>query len=660
MSTSLESGGIVGGYRIESLLGRGGMAAVYLAEDGRLKRKVALKVLSPELAADEAFRRRFVDESERLASVDHPNIIPIYEAGQDDGHLFIAMRYVDSTDLKELIASEGHLSPERAVSIVTQVAGALDAAHAKGLVHRDVKPANVLVAVGSGGDGSDHAYLSDFGLTKRTQETSGLTKTGVFMGSIDYVAPEQISGKGVDGRTDQYALACVLFQCLTGRTPYPRDDDAAVLFSHLSEPPPSVTGTDPDLPPAIDAVLARAMAKEQDDRYASCLDFARAARAALLQPSGEATGDPAAAGPPGMPSAPSRTVIATPALVEEPPPKRRGRRIAIAAGAGIVALGLVAGGLALLGGGNDGRTTLGGADDGRTTLVALDANDGSAISTLHDEAFSEHLWGILSIEDGDLWQATEDSLVRRDDQTGEILDTLPIEGAWQTMTGGFGYVWIAHPSAPGETEIERMSPLSGTSKTIKVDGDAADLRAGNGSIWFLSEDGNLAEIDPVSMKVVDTYDTGAVTPGLAVPLAGFVWICECEVGRVAQFDPRTGEIVKELDLPEHGFVIGVDTTDPENERVWLLDPEANTLTPIDPATGEVGRSVGVGGAAITDAKVVGDSLWVASQTEVTRIELPSLDQHVFEVPDGVSAGSLAPTPDGSIVWVANCGCPIEH
>jgi len=279
---------------------------------------------------------------------------------------------------------------------------------------------------------------------------------------------------------------------------------------------------------------------------------------------------------------------------------------------------------------------------------------------LHDEAFSEHLWGILSIEDGDLWQATEDSLVRRDEKTGEILDTFPIQGTWESMTGGFGYVWIAHPFAPGETEIERMSPLSGNSKTIKVDGDPADLRAGNGSIWFLAEDGTLSKIDPVSMKVVDTYDTGAVTPGTAVPLAGFIWICECEVGRVAQFDPRTGEIVKELDLPEHGFVIGVDTTDPQNERVWLLDPEANTLTPIDPVTGEVGRSVGVGGAAITDAKVVGDSLWVASQTEVTRIDLPSLDKHLFPAPDGVSAGSVAPTPDGSIVWVANCGCPIEQ
>ncbi|HJY32836.1 MAG TPA: serine/threonine-protein kinase, partial [Actinomycetota bacterium] len=359
MSTSLESGGVVGGYRIESLLGRGGMAAVYLAEDGRLKRKVALKVLSPELAADEAFRRRFVDESERLASVDHPNIIPVYEAGQDNGHLFIAMRYVDSTDLKKLIASEGRLSPERAASIVTQVAGALDAAHSKGLVHRDVKPANVLVAVGSGGDGSDHAYLSDFGLTKRTQETSGLTKTGFFMGTIDYVAPEQIGGSGVDGRTDQYALACVLFECLTGRTPYSRDDDAAVLYSHLSEPPPSVTEAVPGLPRAIDAVLAGGMAKEKNDRYSSCLEFARAARSALLDPSGETVVEPSATPSPGVPFAHTPTVIAAPALVEEPSPKRRGRRIAIVVGAVILALGVVAGGLALLSGGGDaGRTTL--------------------------------------------------------------------------------------------------------------------------------------------------------------------------------------------------------------------------------------------------------------------------------------------------------------
>ena len=196
MARSLEAGDTVAGYRIETLLGRGGMAAVYLAEHDRLKRKVALKVLSPELAADESFRQRFAAESERLASVDHPNIIPIYEGGEDGDLLFIAMRYVESTDLKRLIAEQGGLDAERTVSIIAQVAGALDSAHAKGLVHRDVKPANILVAIGAGTDGTDHAYLSDFGLTKRTEETSGLTRTGYFMGTIDYVAPEQITRQG--------------------------------------------------------------------------------------------------------------------------------------------------------------------------------------------------------------------------------------------------------------------------------------------------------------------------------------------------------------------------------------------------------------------------------------------------------------------------------
>ena len=282
MARSLEPGDTVAGYRIETLLGRGGMAAVYLAEHDRLKRKVALKVLSPDLAADETFRRRFVAESERLASVDHPNIIPVYEAGEDDSLLYIAMRYVDTTDLKRLIAEQGSLDPERALSIVGQVAGALDAAHAKGLVHRDVKPANVLVAIGAGADGEDHAYLSDFGLTKRTEDTAGLTRTGYFMGTIDYVAPEQVSGRPIDGRTDQYALGCVLFESLSGVPPYRRNDDGAMIFAHLSEPPPSVTELRPELPAEIDEVIATAMAKNKEDRYPYCVAFARAAKAAIL------------------------------------------------------------------------------------------------------------------------------------------------------------------------------------------------------------------------------------------------------------------------------------------------------------------------------------------------------------------------------------------
>ena len=650
MAPSLETGGVVAGYRIEKLLGRGGMAAVYLAEDPRLKRKVALKVLAPELADDEAFRRRFITESERLASVDHPNIIPIYEAGEDGDLLFIAMRYVDSTDLKQLIVSEGGLPPERAISIVTQVAGALDAAHARGLVHRDVKPANILVAAGSGGE---HAYLSDFGLTKRTQESSGLTKTGHLMGTIDYVAPEQISGKGVDARTDQYALACVLFECLTGHPPYPKDDDAAVLFSHISEPPPKVTTERPLLPQELDDVVATGMAKDKDERFPTCLELANAARSALA---GTATEDAAA---PRVSVPPKRSVVALPVSSDVETIPRVRKRLLVGVAAGVVALGLAIGGFLLLGGdeGNQGGGAAAGSG-ARVTVVALDANTGKVLTERTDDAFTQHLWRILRVEDGSLWQATESSLVRRDPVTGEIQDTIPIP-AWQALDSGFGYIWTANHFSPGLTEIDRISPLSGQTRSMRVDGDLVDMRTGNGAVWLLTSDGNLQKIDPISRKVVATYDTGAVTPGAVVPIGAYVWICECESGHIAQFDPRKGEIVQRLELPQHGFIFGVDSTSPDGERVWLLDPDLNTLTPIDPTTGEVGASIGVGGARITDATIAGGAMWVSSQTEVTKIDLDTFQQHIFPVPDGVSAGSVAPTPDGSLVWVANCGCPIQ-
>ena len=194
---------------------------------------------------------------------------------------------------------------------------------------------------------------------------------------------------------------------------------------------------------------------------------------------------------------------------------------------------------------------------------------------------------------------------------------------------------------------------------MQVDGAMVDMRTGNGAVWVLATDGNLLKIDPITRKVVKTYETGAVNPGFVVPIGGYVWICECESGHIAQFDPRTGQIVQRLDLPQHGFIFGVDSTSPDGERVWLLDPELNTLTPIDPETGEAGAPIGVGGAQITDATIAGGAMWVSSQTEVTKIDLDTFEQHVFPVPDGVSAGSVAPTPDGSLVWVANCGCPIQ-
>jgi YVTN family beta-propeller protein len=288
MST-YEPGSEIAGYRIESLVGRGGMAVVYRAEDLRLGRKVALKLLSAQLADSEQFRQRFIRESRLAASLDHPNIVPIYEAGEADGQLFIAMRYVLGSDLKGLLVEQGgRLPADRTLRLLVQIGDALDSAHRAGLVHRDVKPGNILVVAGHErarpGQG-DHVYLTDFGLTKRAAELSGgLTGTGHFLGTVDYVSPEQIQGRPVGAGTDIYALGCVLYECLTGQLPFRRDDDAALLWAHLVESPPPVTGIRPELPGAVDAVVARAMAKDPADRYESCEEMVRDLELALDMP----------------------------------------------------------------------------------------------------------------------------------------------------------------------------------------------------------------------------------------------------------------------------------------------------------------------------------------------------------------------------------------
>src|SRR5512132_3497645 len=233
------------GYRIERVLGRGGMSVVYLAEDLSLKRQVALKLLAPLLADDDAFRERFLEESQLAASLDHPNVVPVYAAGEAGDELYIAMRYVEGHDLKVLLRA-GALDPERVIRICSQVAEALDFAHERGLVHRDVKPSNVLL------DAKEHVYLADFGLTKRLGE--GRAVEPALFGTIDYVAPEQIRGEEIDRRVDVYALGCLLYECLVGSSPFHRGSDAATLFSYLEDTPPPL--------PGLDNVLSRALAKE--------------------------------------------------------------------------------------------------------------------------------------------------------------------------------------------------------------------------------------------------------------------------------------------------------------------------------------------------------------------------------------------------------------
>ena len=292
----LEPGTRVTGYRVEQALGAGGMAVVYRARDERLGRLVALKVLAPALAADEEFRRRFTAESRAAAAVDHPHIIPIYEAGQAGLALFIAMRLVTGGDLRGVLAREGPLPPERAAQFLSPVASALDAAHRAGLVHRDVKPANVLVDTDP--SRPEHVYLSDFGISKGAASSAALTGSGQYLGTPDYTSPEQAKGLAVDGRADQYALACVAWQLLTGTVPFQRDQGLDVLFAHLHEPPPPLDTVRPGLPAAAGQVLAKAMAKEPGERYRSCGEFTDALRDALaLPPYRAAVPTPAATGP---------------------------------------------------------------------------------------------------------------------------------------------------------------------------------------------------------------------------------------------------------------------------------------------------------------------------------------------------------------------------
>jgi serine/threonine-protein kinase len=334
----------LGSYRIESVIAAGGMGVVYRAHDLRLDRRVALKLLREDLASDEEFRRRFITESRSAAALDHPNILPVFDAGEIDGVLYIASRLVAGLDLRGLLAREGVLGVEAALGLAAQVAAALDAAHEHGLVHRDVKPANVLV-VRDQADRTDHAYLIDFGVTKRRGVEERHTAAGQFVGTPEYVAPEQVSEAPVDGRADVYALACVLYECLVGEPPFPRATTVDVLHAHLHESPPRASRARTGLPPALDEALLRGMAKNPNRRPQTARALIAAARAAA---------DGGAAVPRAPREAPTAVHPGAPAPFAAPAPARRSRLALIGvATAVIVAAGAAAGAVVALSGASD-------------------------------------------------------------------------------------------------------------------------------------------------------------------------------------------------------------------------------------------------------------------------------------------------------------------
>ena len=603
------------GYRIAAVLGRGGMGIVYLAEDLRLKRRVALKLLSPRLADDERFRERLLAESELAASLDHPNIIPIYEAGEVDGRIFISMRYVEGSDLKTVLRS-GPLAPGAALALVAQVASALDAAHTQGLVHRDVKPSNVLIAPAAGHEGADHAYLADFGLTKRLSD-SGPGEAGdeQLLGTVEYVAPEQIRGDEVDGRADVYSLGCLLYECLAGEPPFPRASDAAVLFAHLQEEPPTL--------PGLEQVLAKALTKSPDDRYQTGRELVDAARKALG--------------------------VAEPRSARWP-------RVALAGGALTIAAVLLA--VFLVRGSGSGAV----AAPGR--LIRIDPKTNRATKTL---AIGQDPSGI-AVGAGHVWMTSlpDSSLWRIDPKTSEtkrisvgvtplgvavksgvafgqpiasavsggiafvaggggvtMVDAISGQqtGTIQTgdatvIAGGRGGVWAVAGTVDrlvdtsfGVGKVERkvaITPAAPVDEAHARD-DEAGIAVGEGSVWVLGDtvDRHLWRIDPVGRRVVAVIRLPFAPGGIAAGLGG-VWVTAQLDDRVLRVDPKTNRIVATIPVGRAAWGVAVGSG-----GVWVANTLDGTVSRIDPGTNRVVATIRVG-ASPKQVAVGAGSVWVAA------------------------------------------------
>ncbi|MBW3607738.1 MAG: protein kinase [Actinobacteria bacterium] len=630
-------------YRIEGLAGRGGMGVVYRATQLSLERTVALKVIAPALADDEDFRRRFVAESKAAASVEHPNVIPVYYAGEREGVLFIVMRYVDGPDLRALVRAEERLAPERAAHIVAQLGGALDAAHRHGLVHRDVKPANVLL----GGD--DHPYLTDFGLTKRTATSAGgeLSRAGGWVGTLGYVAPEQIRGERVDARTDVYALGCVLVFALTGKAPYSGDSDEATLWAHLNAPPPTES-----VPPDFEGVVARGLAKDPSDRYPSAGDLGRAAlraagRSATTVPERNVGRGPAAPATEETAATPGRGAAAPP-VVADPDgdtrlsPAEAGtaaapaaggadgsggmggrRRAALAAGAVLlVALAVV---LALLSDSDDGGTgtpapTTAGDGDRTRSAAVVDVTRTELLTRPNALTIaSGHVWA-LSNRTGDL--------VLVDAETGEPRERLNVGKGGSSLAAGFNSVWVTKETTssvlrfnarsrrratggsiriaqPGRNvavvtgaravwvgvrndspddrspeAVVRIDPTTRAQRTIEIAGGVQDLAVGEGALWVSNRFGSTVTRIGVSDGRRAVISVGAGPKGIAVG-EGAVWVASSGGDEITRINPRSLQTrsIALGAIPERLTVGG--------GSVWVTAREAGRLIRIDAHTREV-------------------------------------------------------------------------
>jgi ABC-type transport system substrate-binding protein/tRNA A-37 threonylcarbamoyl transferase component Bud32 len=522
MRPQVRTGTLLAGFRVVSFLGEGAMGTVYLAEEANTRRRVALKLLAPELARDERFRRRFLRETQLAASLDHEHIVRTLGSGEEDGALYLAMAYVEGSDLREVLRREARLAPERAIDLVEQVADALDAAHAAGLVHRDVKPGNILVT--SVAD-REHAYVCDFGLARHVSSVSSLTGDRGFVGTIDYVPPEQIEGGAIDRRADVYSLGCVLYECLAGARPFDRESELSVVFAHLNEPPPRPTDLRPELPEAFDSVFASALAKSPDDRYSSCGELAAAAKAALR----------------------GKTYI-----------RRRVRRqrllvagVAVLAAAGATAAGLL---LSRGAGGHEAQAAASRSISLRPdALNLIDARTRRVVGRVGSRAagFANGV-GSIAFSKTAAWATTANqTLVRVSLPADKVtrIDRLPwVPG--NVATSGDS-VWVVQD---GGQEVMRLDARTGKlAGSFDISGDPTGSNAdgvvyADGSLW-LSRGNGVVRADPKTGRVAHRY---AAPSRYLVFADGEIWAGEPGSGQIWKIDPATNSIVQRQKL--HGWL----------------------------------------------------------------------------------------------------------
>ncbi len=655
----IDSGARLGSYVLGERIGRGGMGVVYRARHVHLEREVALKILAPELASSDDFRERFLRESRLAASLDHPNVVTVYDAGESDGTLYIAMRYVDGTDLARFLREQGSLDRATALSMLDQVGAALDAAHQLGLIHRDVKPANVLIASGN-------CYLTDFGLTKRisaNEASAALTKTGTFLGTIDYVAPEQIEGLEVDGRCDVYALTCMLHECLTGSRPFPKNSELAVITAHLYEPPPRPTELRDDLPPAIDDVIARGMAKSVDERYSTCTELVSAAHEALDVPApagltAAGNGTPAAPGKPttgpglastvaasdrdddGDRAGATQTVMEAPTRAPDSPRRRRGAIAAVALLC--VAVVVVAIVLITSNSNNGHKQASSGTKVAGTTGASVTAAAHVVGSPVRVGSQPTGIDGSSSV----LWVANFGATtVSRVTPDGKIRTDIKIGGAPFAVLKIGGTFWV---SSAGSGTVTPISVATGTpGNPVKV-GNKPEWLAGDENALFISNaaSDSVSVVNPRTGTLIGSpINVGSVPRGIAFS-GSAVWVAASDNDKIDRI--VDGQIVKSIPVGRRpiGVAFGANA-------IWVANELDNTVSRIDLSQDSV-KTIRVGKAPFAIAFGLG-SAWVTNSADDTVSRLDASTGAPVGNPISVGQDPTGIAVIGQAVWVTNRG-----